>query len=199
MRRHPSKQSWQKPRKDARHVGLVGVVLNVLMETPIHKAEIPVTMETANALLVCTLDAHQCAFRLDIVQRVVRAAALTPLPKAPKSVLGVVNVAGQLVPVFNLRQRFGLPARELEPTDCFVIVRAVRFSLIFVVDTVVEVREHESEKKMPLKHLLPKASVSAGVECFGSGLIVINTVNSFLLAEEERLLTKTLPGIQEVR
>jgi purine-binding chemotaxis protein CheW len=48
------------------------------------------------------------------VERIVRVVEVTPLPKAPEIVLGVVNVQGQIIPVINIRKRFstGLKSHE---------------------------------------------------------------------------------------
>ncbi len=52
-----------------------------------------------------------------MVEKVVRAAEITLLPKAPEIVVGVVNWQGRVVPVVNMRARFGLTAREFDFTD----------------------------------------------------------------------------------
>ncbi len=48
--------------------------------------------------------------------------AIAPLPGAPEIVEGVINVRGTIVPVFNLRARFGLPARPVDPSQHLVIL-----------------------------------------------------------------------------
>jgi purine-binding chemotaxis protein CheW len=42
------------------------------------------------------------------VLRVVRMVALTPVPEAPRGVLGVLNMHGRVVPVLSLNERFGI-------------------------------------------------------------------------------------------
>ena len=148
-------------------------------------------METASYFLICTLGAQTCAFPLAIIQRVLRAAAVLPLPQAPKGILGVVNVSGQLVPVFTLRQRLGLPARALDPNDRFVVARTARFPLIFVMDTVVEVRECEPEKQTAHRPVGAKVKNSAGMECLADGLIVVKNIDSLFSPEEEQMLLPT--------
>ena len=57
------------------------------------------------------------------------------MPKAPKIVLGVVNVQGKIIPVFNLRKRFGLRERETNLGDQLVIAHAAGRSVALVVDS----------------------------------------------------------------
>src|SRR5690606_20705674 len=58
------------------------------------------------------------------VQEVVRAVAVVPLPKAPPVVEGIIDVRGRVVPVLDLRARFGLPPRVPRHTDHLVLARA---------------------------------------------------------------------------
>lgn len=71
-------------------------------------------------LLVFELAGARYALDLSCVREVVRAVFITPLPGAPVVVEGVISVRGELVPVYDFRARFGLPARPLHPDDVIV-------------------------------------------------------------------------------
>jgi purine-binding chemotaxis protein CheW len=80
------------------------------------------------------------------VQEIVRAVAVVLLPGAPVGVEGVINVRGRVVPVLDLRQRFGLPAKPLEHTDHLVIARvAGRLAALRVDRTIDLVRLTDSD------------------------------------------------------
>jgi len=83
------------------------------------------THNDSSSLLVFRLDDQRYAFFLSIVVEVVRAVEITPLPSAPDIILGIINVRGTVVPVVNLRTRFRLPERNLEPDDRIIIARTV--------------------------------------------------------------------------
>jgi purine-binding chemotaxis protein CheW len=151
-------------------------------------------MQTATYLLLFTLDAQPYALRLSAVERVLRAVAVTPLPKAPEIVVGVVNVHGRAIPVVDLRRRLGLPGRSLELSDRFIVVRAARLPVIIVADAVIGVAEHEPGEVTPARSILPKAASVEGVVCCTDGMIFIHNLDSFLSLEEERALTRALPG-----
>jgi purine-binding chemotaxis protein CheW len=53
-------------------------------------------------LVVFTLDEQHYALHLVAVERAVRMVEIALLPKAPKIVLGVINVQGRIIPVVNL-------------------------------------------------------------------------------------------------
>ncbi len=68
-------------------------------------------------LVTFTLDGQPYALPLASVQQVVRMVEVVPLPKAPEIVLGVINLHGKIVPVLNLRKRFGLQDGEASLSD----------------------------------------------------------------------------------
>ncbi len=71
-------------------------------------------MDKLNQLVVFAFDEQRYALHLSAVERIVRMVEITPLPKAPEIVLGVVNVQGRIVPIVNIRKRFstGLKSHE---------------------------------------------------------------------------------------
>src|SRR3954465_10263209 len=80
------------------------------------------------------LDAGRYALPLAAVDRIVRAAEVTPLPQAPHVVLGALDVAGAILPVFSLRRRLALADRPIRSTDQFVIARSGHRRVILCVD-----------------------------------------------------------------
>lgn len=152
-------------------------------------------MQTASHLLIFTLESQQYAIRLATVERVLRAVEVTPLPKAPKIVLGIVNVQGCAIPVVDLRRRFELPSRELELSDRFIVTRTARFPVILIVDAVDGVMEYEPGVMTSAKRALPKGVAVEGVACLSDGMIFLHNLDSFLSLEEERTLARALPGM----
>ncbi|MBI4530070.1 MAG: chemotaxis protein CheW, partial [Candidatus Latescibacteria bacterium] len=83
-------------------------------------------MKESHQLVVFTLDEQRYALHLSAVERVVCSVEVTPLPKAPEVVLGVINVQGQVLPVVNIRKRFQLPERGITLTDHFIVAQTAR-------------------------------------------------------------------------
>lgn len=149
-------------------------------------------MEDITRLVVFTLDEQRYALRLETVERIVRLVEVTPLPKAPEIILGVVNVQGRVLPVANLRKRFRLPEREAELRDQMILARTSRRSVALVVDAVGGVVERKKEDVIPAESIVPGTEYVDGVVKLTDGLILIHDLDRFLSLEEEKKLGRVL-------
>ena len=148
-------------------------------------------------MVVLSLDDGWYALRLAAVQRVVRAVEVTPLPKAPIIVLGVINVQGQIIPVFNLRERFSLKQREIEPSNQFIIATTRRRVVALVVDTVVGVIERPEKEILAPASILSDMEYVEGVTKFEDGIVFIHDLGGFLSLDEAKQLDEALKNTQE--
>src|SRR5688500_10662273 len=96
-------------------------------------------MNDGDQIIVFRLDEALLGLRLESVDRVISAGEVVPLPHAPDIVVGVVNVAGEIVPVVNVRRRFGMSDRIITPSDQFILTTAGRRRVAIVVDQVLGV------------------------------------------------------------
>ena len=106
--------------------------------------------------VIFRIDQQHYALPLDHVIRAVRMVALTVVPDTPKSVLGVFNLSGQIVPVIDLRRLFGQSDRPPELNDILLIVQAREHTGALVVDEVLDVLEFTPKQVQP-----PPAAVSS--------------------------------------
>ena len=58
------------------------------------------------------------------VREIIGLLAITPLPQTPPYVRGVMNLRGRIIPVIDLRQRFGLAAAEATKETCIIVLEA---------------------------------------------------------------------------
>ncbi|MGG1311169.1 MULTISPECIES: chemotaxis protein CheW [Cohnella] len=86
-------------------------------------------------VIVFTLAHEEYGIEVDKVRTIERMAPITRVPKTPPFVKGVINLRGVVVPVIDLRGRFGLP--ETEPTDNsrIIIVAVGDLEVGFIVDS----------------------------------------------------------------
>jgi purine-binding chemotaxis protein CheW len=145
--------------------------------------------ETAQPRVVgFELDGIAYALPLAAVERVVRAVEITPLPGAPDVILGVINVHGSVVPVADVRKRFGLPPREIELDHAIVIARAANRPLALVADRVHGVLEYSESDLVGGGQIVPSAGHVAAVAKTREGLVIIQDLDRFFdIAEETSL------------
>ncbi len=74
------------------------------------------------------------------VQEVYPLRELTPLPGTPRFLLGLVNVRGRILPVFDLRKLFDLPEQGLTDMHRIVLIRGNDMELGLLADVVIGVR-----------------------------------------------------------
>jgi purine-binding chemotaxis protein CheW len=143
-------------------------------------------------LVLFALDEQRFALALDSVERALRVVEVTPLPSAPPIVLGIINVQGDVVPVYDLRRRFGLLKREINLTDQLMIATTSRQTVALVVDSVSGVLEITEEEITPAENILPEIEYVQGVVKLQDGLVLIHDLDQFLSVDEQRTLDKAL-------
>lgn len=129
---------------------------------------------------------------LSLVECVVGAVALTELPGAPRSIRGILNLHGTLIPVGDLRRRLALPDREIDPGDCIVLARTPRRMIGLLTEGDVEILERGDEGVVPVESLVRADDSIRGVLRLESGLLFIHDVARFLSLDEERELDRAL-------
>lgn len=145
-------------------------------------------------LVVLTLDDQRYALHLSAVERVVRMVEITPLPKAPDIVSGVVNVQGRVAPVFNIRKRFRLSERDLAVTDQLVIARTATRLVALISDAATGVVECAPEDIAAAESIVPGMEFVEGVLKLKDGMVLIHDLDTFLSLEEEQALDQAMGG-----
>ena len=85
--------------------------------------------------ILFTLGETTYAVRSDEVRQMEMVEELTPVPNAPEAVEGVVFVRGQVIPVLNLRVRFGFPKVPYDLRTRLIVVNSGKRSVGLIVDT----------------------------------------------------------------
>ena len=141
-----------------------------------------------NQLLAFTLDSCHYAVPLDCVQRIVRIVEATPLPKAPEIVTGVINMAGKIIPVLDVRKRFSLPCREASLSEQLIIANTRNRSVALAVDSVRGIVERSEEQVTTAAEVVPGTKYITGVTKLEDGILLIHNLDEFLFPEEDRQL-----------
>jgi len=149
-------------------------------------------MNNFEQLLAFALEGQKYALSLSSVEKVFRAVEITPLPKAPAIVLGIINVRGRVIPVVDIRKRFGFPEREIGVSDHLIVAQTPRRDVALVADRVDGVIEIDGREITRAEQILPNAQHVTGVVKLAGDLLLIHDLAGFLSLDEENALIKAL-------
>lgn len=138
------------------------------MSAPVPSSHTPQTSEPRQ-YLTFTLGGEMFAVETLSVKEIIEYGQITAVPMMPPSIRGVINLRGAVVPVIDLKARFGAPATEVTRRTCIVIIELGAEDehqvIGIVVDTVSEVLE------IPLSEIEPPPSFGARIRAdFISGM-----------------------------
>ena len=88
-----------------------------------------------------TFDLADVGYGLEIrhVIEIIGIQPVTCVPDMPEHVIGVLNLRGKVIPIIDVRLRFGLPERDYDERTCIIVVNVHDDSVGLVVDMVSEV------------------------------------------------------------
>jgi purine-binding chemotaxis protein CheW len=86
-------------------------------------------------VIVFTLAQEEYGIEVDKVRTIERLVPITRVPKTPAFVKGVINLRGIVIPVIDLRGRFGLPETDLTDNSRIIIVAANDLEVGVIVDS----------------------------------------------------------------
>ena len=132
-------------------------------------------------------------FGVDIlmVQEIIRAAPITPVPNSPDFVEGVINLRGNIIPVIELRKRLNLYKEEENP-DIWILILDIDGKVTgFIVDSVSKVLKIQENSIEPPPELVVAGLESQyihGVCDIGDSLLILLNFNRILQVEELQVL-----------
>lgn len=143
-------------------------------------------------ILLFSLDEPIYALNLGAVERVIRSVETTPLPGAPEIVSGIINFAGRIIPVMDIRKRFNLPARETGLYDRFIIARTSTRTVALIVDSVTGVQTVGKGVIADVGKDIPFVPYIRGAVKVEGNIVLINDLDRFLSIKEEQMLNASL-------
>lgn len=141
-------------------------------------------------LVVVRLDRECYGIPIEHVHEIVRMQPVTRIPRAPTFVEGVINLRGQVIPVVDLRRRFGLPEVGGDGAERIVVVEMDGARVGVVVDAVLEVLRVPESTVVPPEELLATSQVRflQGVAKQGESLILLLDLARVLDPSEHQAL-----------
>lgn len=118
------------------------------------------------------------------VIEILRAVAYRPIAGQPPFVPGVIDLRGTIVPLLDMRARFGLSVRPLSPENYFIVVTTHNRPVALWVDRVLGILTFDPDSLIASEGLIVGTRSFAGILRSGDGLIVIHDPQAFISESE---------------
>jgi len=90
-------------------------------------------------LVSFTIGQEEFGLNIQRIQEINRVVEITRVPNSPEFVIGVINLRGKVIPIIDLRRRFGFPPKESDKNTRIIVVELDNMVVGFIVDAVREV------------------------------------------------------------
>ena len=172
------------------------------MTTELAERDVQTTDKSSGATQDHGSNAQIVSFRLaneeygvDImrVQEIILTGQITQMPQVPDYICGLINLRGNVIPIVDLRKRFGLAVAKNDENTRIIVVNVANKTIGIVVDAVNEVLRISGEQTEP-----PPSSIVGidhayikGLVKFDDKLLILLDIDNVLSQEEHEALTQT--------
>ena len=130
------------------------------------------------------------------IKEIIGMMPITPVPQTPEHVKGVINLRGKVIPVVDLRLRFGMESIEYGERTCIIVVeitgQAGTVQIGIVVDSVSEVLNIKGEdvEETPTFGTKVNTDFILGMAKMEGGVKILLDIDKVLSSEEIAVLEK---------
>jgi len=150
------------------------------------------TNETIYQLVSFVVENEEFGVDILKVQEIIRTVDITRVPKSPDFVEGVINLRGKIVPVIDLRKRFGIGKKDRDNETRIIVVELTDKVVGFLVDKVKEVIRVEKSIIEPPPELTTNidSSYITGVAKLQDRLLILLDLDRVLSSSEQEHLSE---------
>ena len=152
--------------------------------------------DSTREVLIFVLGSEEYGVDILKVQEIRGYEKVTPIPKAPAYLKGIVNLRGAIVPLVDMRVRFGLAEPRYDSTTVVVILRVAGRIIGLVVDAVSDVVHlaPQDVKEAPGLGSVVDSSFLAGLATRDERMILLLDIEKLLSSGEMNLLVQVADG-----
>ncbi len=146
-----------------------------------------------NRFLTFHLGKESYGIEIEYVTEIIVMQEITKVPDLPESIIGVVNLRGNVISVMDMRKRFHLESREIDDRTCIIVVNIKEIAIGLLVDTVNEV------VNIPEEHVDSPPKTHSGIKSnYILGMGKVEDQVKILLDIEKIFQEKELEQIEQV-
>lgn len=135
------------------------------------------------------------------VQEIIQMQAVTRVPRTPDYVRGVINLRGKVIPVIDLRKKFGLETAKDTEKTCIIVVQIAhadaKVTMGIIIDEVKEVLDIRAEniEETPSFGASINTEFILGMGKIGSNVKILLDIDKVMSAQDLNELKRTTAGI----
>lgn len=143
------------------------------------------------------LDDEEYCIEIQQVREIKALPEITPVPQTPEYIRGVINLRGKIIPIVDLRMRFGFPHKEYNARTSVIIVEYEYEKDITLIGLIVDVTnevlylDQENINSVPYINEKINEDFIDGMTNIGERVIIKLNIHSILSATEMKALHST--------
>jgi purine-binding chemotaxis protein CheW len=144
-------------------------------------------------IVVFELGSELYGIHIAAVESIIKMQLITRLPHAPEFIEGVTNLRGKVLPVLDLRRRFGLPPQETNKDSRIIVISVDQTEVGMIVDGVSEVETvlDQAVEPAPAIATTVNSIFISGIAKLDERLVILLDLERVLSTQEQ----ETLVGI----
>ena len=156
--------------------------------------------ETYQKLLTFSLGSEGYGISILKVKEIIGMMDITPVPRTPEFIKGVINLRGKIIPVMDLRAKFSMTEQEYDERTCIIVVEVLMHGsqklIGVVVDMVSEVVTVSNEQIEPPPEYGTSAEHNSilGIGKIKDRVVIILDIDEIFLCDE---VVKVLDNVKE--
>lgn len=137
-------------------------------------------------IIVFALGHEEYGVEVEKVKTIERMQKLTRVPKTPAFIKGVINLRGVVIPIIDLRSRFGLPEMEYTDNTRIIIVATGNIEVGLIVDSANDVTDIDTDHVEDPPEIVGgiRAKYLDGIAKIGDRLLVLLNLEQVLNQQE---------------
>ncbi len=137
--------------------------------------------------VIFTLGDEEYGLDIMLVNAIEKYTDMVRIPNAPSYISGIINLRGDVIPVFSLRRKFGLPDKEIDDNSKLIVTKSKGILMAYEVDAVKEIIEIGSEY-LSETPVIVKSSNTAYIKCVANikGRMILLLDHDGILSAKEK-------------
>ena len=136
-------------------------------------------------------------YGIDIMKvvEIVLHQAINRVPDAPSYIEGIVNLRGDIHPIYNLRKRFNMVEHEADESTKIIIIKTIEMNIGFIVDYVSEILnipEEEIEDAPNIISSRPEDQYIQGIAKQDNRIIVLLDIDKLVSNREYEVMNRII-------